>query len=148
MKYLIILACLFAATNAVSKEFMADFVGKVRTLGDKCVGEVKAQPGDIDTLLAHKVPETHEGKCLLFCIHKNFGIQKDDGGWSLEGGLQFIEPLKADDPAMFEDLRKVGVTCSTKVEKDADPCITAVNIAMCLVQEGKAFGITSELFEI
>ncbi|CAH0561506.1 unnamed protein product [Brassicogethes aeneus] len=148
MKYFIVVACLFAAANAVSNEFMADFVGKIRNFGGKCVGEVNAQPGDIDTLLAHKVPESHEGKCLLFCIHKNFGVQKDDGGISLEGGIKFLEPLRADDPVMYDNVRKIAVVCATKVLPDGDPCQTAVNINLCLVEQGKLVGITSELFEI
>ncbi|XP_019868781.1 general odorant-binding protein 19d-like [Aethina tumida] len=148
MKSLIVLACAFVAANAISKGVIEQFVNQVKDIGGKCIGETNAKPDDIGSLLSHKIPDSHEGKCLLFCIHKGFNFQNADGSLNGQGALKMLDPLKEDDPEAYEKLRNIAITCGAKVTIDSDPCQTASNIAQCVFDEAKANGFSSDMFEI
>ncbi|XP_044254667.1 general odorant-binding protein 19d-like [Tribolium madens] len=137
MKYFVVFASLFLATNALSQDFIDKFVAKVKSIGETCVPETNASKDDINSLLERKMPESHEGKCLIFCFHKQFEIQNDDGSINRAGALKALEPLKADDAELYEKFVTIFKKCES-APVDGDSCIYAANLAECAVKEGKA----------
>lgn len=55
-------------------EYKEKWLKEVHDTGVKCVGEVGALQADFDGLIAHKIPDSHEGKCLIFCIYKKYNV--------------------------------------------------------------------------
>ncbi|CAH0561504.1 unnamed protein product [Brassicogethes aeneus] len=148
MRGLVLFISMVVATSALSQKFVEDFMDKLQEVGEKCSEEVGATDDDIAALIAHTIPESHTGKCLVFCFNKAFHLQKEDGSSDLKGSMQSLEPLKADDKEMYDKVLKIFITCGTKVKQDPDPCITAANMGQCAADEGKAMGLSADVFEI
>ncbi|CAH0561507.1 unnamed protein product [Brassicogethes aeneus] len=148
LKNFVVFACVLVAANAVSKEFMEKMMSKMMDVGQKCMVETKASSDDIAKLLAHQIPDTNEGKCMIFCFHKAFGVQTPDGALSLEGAIASLDPIKADDMELYEKVKSVFETCIPKTAVDADPCITAATLGECASDVGKSLGISPDMFEV
>ncbi|CAG9827949.1 unnamed protein product [Diabrotica balteata] len=148
MKYLVIVALFFvSAQAAIDPKLVAEFMEKVTKFGEKCMQETKATSEDVAQIMAHKIPDSHEGKCMISCVYKAFKIQNEDGTMNSDQTLKLMERVKESDAELFENLMKVFKVCHGKPELIvADPCVTAVNVGACAVTEGKALGIKSELF--
>ncbi|CAH1369999.1 hypothetical protein MTP99_011506 [Tenebrio molitor] len=141
MKSLVIVASLFLAVNALDKEFIDNFVTKVKAIGEECIPETSASKDDINNLLSFTVPSSHEGKCLIFCFHKHFHIQNEDGSLDKAGALQALQPLKEHDSDVYDKVVKVFQTCADQAATDSDPCIYSANLVECALKEGKAMGL-------
>ncbi|KAJ3640874.1 hypothetical protein Zmor_027408 [Zophobas morio] len=147
MKTLLVLATLFFAANALDKDFIDKFVAEVKKVGETCIKEVSASEDDIKVLLSHNIPESHEGKCLIFCFHKNFHIQNEDGSIDKDGAAKALEPLKEQDEDVYNKMVTVFKNCEgTPVESDS--CDYAASLATCAAKEGKALGLDQLLAEI
>ncbi|RZC34457.1 PBP GOBP domain containing protein, partial [Asbolus verrucosus] len=129
---------IFAVCSALDKEFIDQVVAKIRSVGEECIAETQATKDDINSLLAHNIPDSHEGKCLLFCFHKHFHIQNDDGTLDRNGAIKALEPLKENDQDVYDTVLKIFSTCADEAATDADPCIYSSNLADCALREGKA----------
>ncbi|XP_050498165.1 uncharacterized protein LOC114329395 [Diabrotica virgifera virgifera] len=133
--------------KALDPKIVASFMEKVTKFGEKCMAETKATSDDVARIIAHQIPETHEGKCMVSCVYKAFKIQNEDGTMNSDETLKLMERIKESDAELYENLIKVFKICHGKPELIvADPCLTAVNVGTCAVTEGKALGIKSELF--
>nr|QUP79540.1 odorant binding protein 47 [Monochamus saltuarius] len=149
MKFLLVLASFIVLSNATSKEFRDGLMEKLHEFGTKCIEEIHPSDDDIAELLSHKIPPTsHEGKCMVFCVHKSFNMMTEDGNPNTEGTLELLAPLKETDPDIYEKSVKVLETCNASLEKDDDPCITATNWAVCGIKEAKTMGLPDDLFEM
>ncbi|XP_049825775.1 general odorant-binding protein 19d-like [Aethina tumida] len=148
MKKFFILACFIVAANALSKEFIEKCMAKMHAIGAKCAAETGASNDDIAELIAHKIPGSHEGKCTIYCFHKAWGMQNEDGSPNLEKAIQSMDALKAEDADVYGKVKTAFETCLPSVAIDADPCITGANMAVCIKSEGEKMGLTREAFEI
>ncbi|KAF2903755.1 hypothetical protein ILUMI_02431 [Ignelater luminosus] len=142
MKYLVVLACLLAATYAaISPELMEKYKEKLHKLGEECKGEVGATDDDIKPILKHDPPTTENGKCFLACMNKKIGFQDKNGKISKEGTMDVLDEIKAVDEDLYEKMKKVADTCLEEV-KDADnECETALHLCICVKREKTANGI-------
>ncbi|CAG9827947.1 unnamed protein product [Diabrotica balteata] len=133
--------------KALDPKVVAAFMEKVTKFGEKCMAETHATSDDVGQIMAHQIPESHEGKCMVSCVYKAFKIQNEDGSMNPDETLKLMEKVKESDAELYEKLMKVFTTCQGKKELIVDdPCVTAVNVGACAVTEGKAAGITSEMF--
>ncbi|CAG9827951.1 unnamed protein product [Diabrotica balteata] len=147
MKYLVIVAIFFVSAQAIDPKLVSEFMEKLANFGEKCMIETKTTSEDVARIMAHQLPETHEGKCMISCVYKAFKIQNEDGTMNSDETLKLMEQIKDSDPELFEKMMKVFKTCHGRPELIVvDPCVTAVNMGVCAVIEGKALGIKSEMF--
>ncbi|XP_049825312.1 general odorant-binding protein 19d isoform X2 [Aethina tumida] len=123
-------------------------MNKLQEVGEKCAEETNATDDDVAALIAHTMPESHNGKCMILCFNVAFHLQKPDGTPDKEGSIASLEPLKADDPEMHAKVLKIFMTCGQKTAVDADPCMTAAHLAECATLEGKAAGLSADMFEV
>nr|AVH84911.1 odorant binding protein 4 [Harmonia axyridis] len=144
-KFLFLVACALVAVNAVSEQLKNEFIEKMTNIGGQCAKEVGANEEDIAELLAHKAPSRHEGECMIFCFHKHLGLMNEDGTFSKEGGLKALEPVKADDPKLYEKLVSIGKMCQEEVAKDDDKCKYATQLTVCGVKKGKEMGLDASM---
>ncbi|CAG9827950.1 unnamed protein product [Diabrotica balteata] len=147
MKYLVIVALFFVSAQALDPKYVAEVTEKITNFAETCMAETKATSEDVAQMMAHKIPESHEGKCMISCIYKAFKLQNEDGTMNPDETLKILEKIKESDEELYEQLMKVFKICRGKPELlVADPCITAVNVGTCVVTEGKALGIKCEIF--
>lgn len=43
-------------------------------MSEGCKNETKASDEDVELMASKKFPATHEGKCMVLCVQKQFGI--------------------------------------------------------------------------
>nr|UEE01881.1 odorant binding protein 2 [Hippodamia variegata] len=142
-KFLFLVSCALVAVNAVSEQWKNEFMEKMTKIGMGCAKEVGANEEDIAELLGHKLPSRHEGECMIFCVEKELGLMNEDGTLSKEKALKAAEPLKADDPQVYEKLVNIGKECSQEVAKDDDKCKYATKLIQCGVKKGKQMGLNA-----
>ncbi|RZC39665.1 uncharacterized protein BDFB_007699, partial [Asbolus verrucosus] len=140
MKLLLVLFCGLVACNAaeLDKEFVMKFVQKIKQVSEDCTAETKASQDDIKTLLEHKIPDSHEGKCMIFCFHKHFHIQNEDGSLNKIDGVSALEAIKEHNREVYDKVVQVYSTCTETAATDSDPCVYASHLAECAVHEGKS----------
>nr|APC94205.1 odorant-binding protein 14 [Pyrrhalta maculicollis] len=145
MKFVVIIALFFVYANAIDPKIVQEFVEQVTKFGEKCMEETKATTEDVAQLIAHQSPSTHEGKCMISCVYKAFGIQNEDGTINQEEGLKLASKIKESDPEVYEKMETISNKCQD-IPVDEDHCITALNLASCYIKEAKAIGLTAEMF--
>ncbi|EFA02857.1 odorant binding protein 12 [Tribolium castaneum] len=146
MKLLITLATLVVATYAIDKEFVQELRQKLRSHVEACAKEVNAGPDDVSAIFAHKLPATHEGKCIFFCMHKLYNAQNEDGSLNMAGALANLELIKDMDPDVYTKVSTSFKNCES-APFDSDPCLYAANLVTCIVKEGRAVGLDEVLVE-
>nr|UYB94407.1 odorant-binding protein 5 [Lytta caraganae] len=146
MKAIIVILSLVVYSQAIDKEFVDKFMDELKVIGDQCIGETGATKDDLVSLLAHTIPESHEGKCLIFCFHKHFDMQDESGNLNKDGFLNALEALKAHDEEVYNKFVQIYDTCSVSVPTNSDPCEYAGALATCGVKEGHAMGLKEDLF--
>ncbi|RZC42156.1 PBP GOBP domain containing protein, partial [Asbolus verrucosus] len=92
---------------------------------------------DIKSFLANKVPNSHKGKCWLFCFHKRLQIQLKDGTFDDDGIINFLRPLKRYNQLYFDYILRLFSTCAEKAAIDDDPCIYSSNFFNCVLEEAE-----------
>ncbi|XP_057659039.1 uncharacterized protein LOC130895635 isoform X1 [Diorhabda carinulata] len=128
----------------IEPKVIQEFMEKVTKFAGKCMEETKATNEDIAMLMAHQTPSTHEGICMISCMYKAFGVQNADGTMNPDEGINMLGKIKDTDPDLFEKMEAVVNKCrDTPVEED--PCITALNVAKCLMKEGKEMGLSQDM---
>nr|AIX97050.1 odorant-binding protein 4 [Dastarcus helophoroides] len=140
MKSYLVFLCVVVAANALSQEFKDKVMAKLQAAAEKCTEETGATADDIAGLIAKKPPTTHEGQCMIFCMHKIFKVQKDDGSTGGEEAIKFLDPLKENDPALHDKMVQIYQTCAN-APTDPDPCVFATNLATCGIKTARELGI-------
>ncbi|XP_028134287.1 general odorant-binding protein 19d-like isoform X2 [Diabrotica virgifera virgifera] len=125
MKYLVIVAIFFVSAQAIDPKIVAEFMEKVTRFGEKCMEETKATSEDVAQIMAHTIPVSHEGKCMISCVYKAFKIQNEDGTMNSEETLKLMERIKESDAELFEKMMKIMKTCHGRPELIvSDPCVS------------------------
>ncbi|XP_044254554.1 general odorant-binding protein 19d-like [Tribolium madens] len=112
----------------------------MKKVSDECVAETQATRDDIRKLLNRKIPDSHEGKCMIFCFHKYFHIQNDDGSLNKMDAISLLEPIKQFNRDIYNKVVKIVNTCFDTAENNDDSCIYASNLAECAISESKSMG--------
>ncbi|KAK9870209.1 hypothetical protein WA026_006292 [Henosepilachna vigintioctopunctata] len=146
-RFVFMLISAFVLVNGLSTEIKEKFMERMEKIGGECAAEVGANEDDISELIAHKYPSRHEGECMIFCFYKSFGMMHEDGSLHEEGALKMIEPLKADDPDLYEKVVAIGKHCAKEVSALDDKCKYSAKLAQCAVLKGKEMGLDSSIFE-
>nr|UYB94408.1 odorant-binding protein 6 [Lytta caraganae] len=137
MKLLLVLCCLisivFAMDEELAQQMKEAFMDNVRN----CATEVNATPDDLAALKQRTIPASHEGKCVIYCVHKIYKIQNDGGAIDADGGRQVLETLKDIDTDFYNKMLTLFNKC-VDVPNDADPCVTAANFADCAITQAKS----------
>ncbi|KAJ3630303.1 hypothetical protein MTP99_011505 [Tenebrio molitor] len=146
MKSCLLLLALAVLTNGLDQEFIDEFMEKIQDIGAACAEETNASSDDIAELVSRQIPpSTHEGKCMLFCIQRNFNVMKPDGGINRAGAMVALKPLQKADPQLYQKVLKIFVTCGMRVKPVADPCDTATALTACGKTEAEAMGLDASL---
>ncbi|KAK9870222.1 hypothetical protein WA026_006307 [Henosepilachna vigintioctopunctata] len=130
----------------LSAEFKEKFLAKMEKVGEKCAAETGASQDDISKIITKEIPSTHEGKCMLFCGHREFHIQKPDGSVDLNSALASLDEIKNEDMDIYNKLVQVYTKCSQEPPID-DPCEYAVALSTCGTHEADKLGIDASLLE-
>ncbi|KAF5308874.1 hypothetical protein FQR65_LT00574 [Abscondita terminalis] len=135
--------CIMKVAKEVSEQFLKDLKYKLADIAGTCIPEVGATNADIAELISKKTPSTKEGKCLVSCFQKKFGLQDENGRPNREGTMAFLEPLHDDDPQMYTKVFQIAIICGPEVEKMpiTDHCEVAIAITSCAMREGQKFGL-------
>nr|AVH84921.1 odorant binding protein 14 [Harmonia axyridis]QTE76113.1 odorant binding protein 5 [Harmonia axyridis] len=142
----ILCAALSLAKSELSADFKEKFMAKMESVGEKCAAETGAPQEDIAKIITKEIPTTHEGRCMLFCGHREFHIQKPDGSVDVDSAVASLETIKAEDEDIYNKLVQVYKTCA-QVPVIADPCEYAVALSECGVHEAHKLGIDSRILE-
>ncbi|KAL3266166.1 hypothetical protein HHI36_010350 [Cryptolaemus montrouzieri] len=118
----------------------------MEAIGEKCAEETGASQDDIAKILTKDIPETREGKCMLFCGHRELHIQTPDGGTDLDSAIASLDFLKNEDSELYDKMVQVYTICS-KVPFVEDPCDYAVALSTCGTHEAQKLGMDATLLE-
>ncbi|CAH1104044.1 unnamed protein product [Psylliodes chrysocephalus] len=124
-------------STKLDPKLLQAFMEKVTKFAQTCIEETKASGDDVAQLMAHTIPDTHEGKCMISCVYKKFKIQNEDGTINTEEANKLMEKVKDNDAELYEKLNTVYQTCNKPSIVVEDHCLTAVNLASCAVAEAK-----------
>ncbi|KAK9870208.1 hypothetical protein WA026_006291 [Henosepilachna vigintioctopunctata] len=147
LRLIFLLISASVVVNGVSTELKEMFMERMEKIGGECATEVGANEDDIGELISHKPPSRHEGECLIFCFYKHFEMMHEDGTPHSEGALKMLEPLKADDPKLYEKVVASGKECIKEVGHVDDKCKYAALLAECGHAKGKEMGLDESIFE-
>lgn len=105
-----------------------------------CKDVVKATDADIKALMAKKLPESHEGLCLLECMFDHSKMMKD-GKFDKDSAIELsIKPLNGDKEKEAK-VKNMMEACATEIGAgDKDKCVNAKTIVECVEKKGKEFG--------
>nr|USF20776.1 odorant-binding protein [Lasioderma serricorne] len=97
----------------------------------RCQKLTGASDADLDAISRRKIPETHEGLCLLECILNKAQIMKD-GKFNKETAVKAIKPFVGGNPEMNKKVFDFMEKCESHVGKGSkDKCETAKMVAEC-----------------
>nr|UWL63295.1 odorant binding protein 5 [Pagiophloeus tsushimanus] len=144
MKSLLFLTCVFVCANALDKALVDELGRKLQISGVECSESENVPDDDMAGLMQGKMPSSHEGKCLLFCVGKKLNMMHPDGTFG-EGYVEWLTKVKADDPDAYTKIRTLDTDCQHKIQIDADPCETASRYYTCGKEEAPKVGL-SELY--
>ncbi|RZC35894.1 general odorant-binding protein 19d [Asbolus verrucosus] len=113
MKFLLILSSLILGTIAIDQSFLEAARSKIKKKLVECIDEEHSSQSDLDEILALHVPASHEGKCAIFCTHKKFDLQHEDGSINQEGALETFEIIKEVDEEFYQKWVNVFNSCSS-----------------------------------
>lgn len=105
-----------------------------------CKNKVSASAADLASIMQKKIPESHNGKCLIECLF-NAGNFMKDGKFNKQGFLTAATPSMKGDAGRIKKLKAMAEECAKEVNV-ADACETAKNIVVCSTSKGKNFGFT------
>nr|UYW66745.1 odorant binding protein [Hippodamia variegata] len=134
------------ARSELSTEFKEKFMAKMESVGEKCAAETGAPQDDIAKIITKEIPTSHEGRCMLFCGHREFHIQKPDGSVDVESAVASLDFIKAEDEDIYNKLVQVYRTCS-QIPAVEDPCEYAVALSICGVHEAEKLGVDARILE-
>lgn len=109
-------------------------------LVNDCKVKVKASDADVKALKEKKIPDSHEGLCLIECLFSTAKIM-ENGKFSKQGTIDLVEPAMKGDAGKIKKMKSMMDECEKEIgDGDADPCKTAKLIAVCTTTKGKSFG--------
>ncbi|KAJ3656263.1 hypothetical protein Zmor_015351 [Zophobas morio] len=147
MKFVAFLAVfIILKANAMDEEFLKSTRAKVRKIAEDCVSQENAQMSDLDTIMDLKIPDSHEGKCVLFCTHKKFNVQNDDGSINREGAMETLEIVRDVDADFHKKAIDAFDHCM-QTPTEPDPCLYSASLSICFLKKAKEEGIHELIME-
>lgn len=129
------------AINSTSAEYdRAKAKEHFMKIMEDCKGETKSTDADVKALMSKKMPESHEGLCMLECMFEKSGFMKD-GKFDKDGSLEKTLPALNGDKEKEDKVKTMMNECDSEIGAgDGDKCVTAKKIVECIENKGKAFG--------
>ncbi|XP_017052251.1 general odorant-binding protein 19d [Drosophila ficusphila] len=138
---LLVLVCHLGASIAKPHEEMSK--DHAAQLANECKAETGATDEDVEKMLKHEEPETHEAKCLQSCVMKKFQIVDESGKLSKEHALELVKHISKPD-AEKEDAPAEVVDKCEGIELPEDHCEAAVAFSTCIYEQMKEHGLELE----
>nr|ALR72514.1 odorant binding protein 26 [Colaphellus bowringi] len=147
MKAFVVLTfCLAVANAKVDPKVIEEIIEEFTETVAKCSDEINPNADDIAALTEMKhIPDSHEGKCMIYCIYRSFDAVEEDGHVKFEGGMAFLSKIKESDPDMFDKMSAIYKKCTETDYFDKDPCISSANFVSCNIKAGKEANISSDI---
>ncbi|RZB84934.1 PBP GOBP domain containing protein [Asbolus verrucosus] len=113
----------------------------MKEMAKKMITECKTKSGasdaDLEMLTKKKVPESHEGLCMLECLLDTSEIM-DEGRFSKDGMTEGFKMLAGDDEAKAKNFEELASTCDKEIgDGDKDKCVTAKLVMECIMKNAK-----------
>nr|AIX97066.1 odorant-binding protein 20 [Dastarcus helophoroides] len=106
-----------------------------------CKDKVKASDADVEALKAQKIPETHEGLCLIECLFDGAKIMQN-GKFDKNGMMTAFSAALKEQGKSPDKLKSLGDACEKDVgEGDKDKCVTAKMLVECFAKKAKEMNL-------
>ncbi|XP_070508795.1 general odorant-binding protein 19d-like [Chironomus tepperi] len=128
---LILIATVVLHSQAKTREEMK---AKWHELAKECQKTTGASDDELEKILSHAKPETHEGKCMISCAFETMGVVKD-GKINKDG----LEAWQKESP-IPDDVIQMAITDCEDVTDD-DHCEAAAKIGHCFKDTLKKAGL-------
>ncbi|XP_017129926.1 general odorant-binding protein 19d [Drosophila elegans] len=112
-------------------------------LANECKAETGATDEDVEQLMKHVAPESHEAKCLRACVLKKFQIMDEAGKVNKENAVQMVKAMSKHD-AEKEDAPADVVAKCEGIETPPDHCDAAAAFEDCIYEQIKEHGLELE----
>ncbi|XP_014246907.1 general odorant-binding protein 19d-like isoform X2 [Cimex lectularius] len=114
----------------------------------ECKNSTNISDDEMTRIAEKKLPETPEGKCMIFCIMQKFDLVDEEGKMNVAG----MKAMSQETPGMTKDdlpkLDAVMDQCDAEVAtkykpvvEDVDKCENACTVSECVVRKSKEAGI-------
>ncbi|CAG9811310.1 unnamed protein product [Chironomus riparius] len=134
MKILLSILIVAAVTLSSQAKTREEMKAKWQALAAECQKSSGASDDDLEKIITHVKPETHEGKCMIACIFETMGVVKD-GKICKEG----LEAWQKESPIPAEVIQTAITECEEIT--DADHCEAATQIGHCFKDTLKKAGL-------
>nr|USF20775.1 odorant-binding protein [Lasioderma serricorne] len=143
----VFVVCFLAATvsAALDDATKQQIKEHLYSIGKECNKEIKADPEEIENMKNKEPPKTHEGKCLIFCVHKELKFQGEDGKVTKDAAIEKLQMLKDIDEGVFNQVKEAFEKCADEVKEDSDPCETAYQLMVCGKKLAKEMSLEGSL---
>ncbi|KAF5308875.1 hypothetical protein FQR65_LT00575 [Abscondita terminalis] len=127
--------------QAISPDDMAKMREKMMQVAETCVKETGAGPNDLQPLREKQPPNSKEGKCFMFCMHRIIGFQDESGKMNPPAIYNWVESLVPLDADYANKMKDVAKHCIETVNDSGDKCEAASDIYVCYTEGCKTAGI-------
>ncbi|GJQ65499.1 putative pheromone binding protein [Trypoxylus dichotomus] len=118
---------------------------EIMEAGADCAEKLGATPEDMDLLMKKQVPSNKAGQCVVACVNKKFGLQKEDGTINKGYKMANMEAVKAIDEDVYNKMTSIWNDCGENVVQASDECDTGLNLVKCMKESGEKLGLTKEV---
>lgn len=100
-----------------------------------------ATTADLEALREKRMPDTHNGLCMVECTFDRLRIMKG-GKFDADGLMRVVTPFLKSNTAKLTGMRRLSQVCDKELGKgDRDKCKTARLLVDCVVKHGREFGL-------
>lgn len=143
MKYLVVLSLCVTFAYALDQSFIEKFMARVQKSGTACKESSKVSDEEISNLMGKNPPKTKEGKCLMFCMNQEFGIQDANGKLTKDAAMKELQKVKDNnDMDTYNKALTVLNHCMGSITEHSDPCETAALYSTCALAKSKDVNLT------
>ncbi|XP_065366101.1 general odorant-binding protein 28a-like [Calliphora vicina] len=139
MKFLIVFAFLILAGYNIRAEVTKE---EALAIATSCKEEVGASDADFGAIVQHQPTESAEGKCMLACVLKKFGVMSNEGKLIKDTAIEISKSLVQDEEEK-EHIVAVIDTCN-ELDVSDDHCEAAEEYGHCWRTELGDKGIAPE----
>lgn len=102
----------------------------MRQTANDCMGKEGAADGDLQEVLARKLPTTKGSKCIHACIQETMGFVKDNK-FNSDGAIDIVTKVYNGDEKAVAFIKEIATECSAVT--DADRCELASKLVSCVM---------------
>nr|AZK90209.1 odorant-binding protein 5 [Holotrichia oblita] len=140
MKFFVLLSFI-AFANCMDQDFLTKATARMSQYVEECAKDAGATKDDLAELMEIRIPSRKEGKCLLACYNKKYGIQDKDGKLDKEASIEAMKDLKLADTELYDKAVKLFDTCIDQVPNQDCECNTAAIFMYCFNINGGLMGL-------